>query len=100
MNCARVIAWVTAVIATVLSASCSLFTTNDDFGESWKGAPIERLQRAWGTPAETVRNNDGTSELRYDLFKGTCTYYFTTDAAGKIIAYRWKTNGGSCKPIG
>ena len=93
---------ISILTSTLLLSSCAVFVTNDDFGKSWQGQPIDKLQRQWGNPAEVVRSSDGTSEVRYEIFHGGCTYYFTTDAAGKIVGYRYEVNGlgGSCKPIG
>lgn len=75
--------------------------TNDDFGKSWQGKPIEQLQRQWKMPGQVVRDSAGTTEYRFDIFQGSCSYYFTTDAGGKIIGYRYEVHGfGTCKPIG
>jgi hypothetical protein len=54
-----------------------------------------------GVPqGESLLDNGGT-ELQYDLFKGGCTYWFFTDASGKIVTYRYRVNRlGTCKPIG
>lgn len=99
MNNARVVALIFIYFGL---GSCSLFATNDNFGKSWTGAPFERLERVWGPPAEAARSIDGNTEMRYELFNGSCTYVFKVDQSGKIIGYRWKTNGyyRACVPIG
>jgi hypothetical protein len=75
--------------------------TNADFGESWQGKSLDRLKHQWGNPQSEVANRDGTSEVRYELFRGGCTYWFTTNASGTIVAYHYKVNGlGTCKPVG
>ena len=93
------------VLALILGAAaltaCSIFASNDTFGESWKGEQIERLERQWKQQGAMTSNLDGTKEYRFDIFHGGCTYYFTTDPTGKIIAYRYDARGwGACKPIG
>ena len=88
------------VCAATLLASCTLFTSNDEFGLSWSGKPVDQLKQSWGQPAEQSRHTDGSSEVRYDLAEIRCTYWFTVDNAGKIVSYRYAVGQwGSCKPM-
>jgi len=89
------------LIAGVPLWGCALFVTEDFFGKSWQGQPIDNLRRQWGAPAEVIKNADGTTEVRYEIFNGRCTYYFNTDPTGKIVGYHYRSSGwGGCKPIG
>jgi len=94
-------AQMTLIAMAAAISGCSLFVTNEAFGQSWKDHQVEQLKHQWGNPQAESSNTDGSSELRYELFNGGCTYWFTTDASGKIVSYRYKVNGwGTCKPIG
>jgi len=88
------------VCAATLLASCTLFTSNDEFGLSWSGKPVDQLKQSWGQPADQQKHSDGSSEIRYDLAELRCTYWFTVDKAGKIVSYRYAIGQwGSCKPM-
>ena len=89
------------ILGAAALAACSLFVGNDYFGEAWKGHQIDELQSQWKQQGAMSSNLNGTNEYRFDIFHGGCTYYFTTDSTGKIIAYRYDARGwGACKPIG
>jgi len=91
----------TLMLGGAALTACSLFVSNDDFGESWKGHQIDELQGQWKQQGAMTSSPDGTKEYRFDIFHGKCTYYFRTDLTGKIITYRYDARGwGSCKPIG
>ena len=84
-----------------LLSGCSLVSSDQDFGESWTGQPIESLKRQWGAPSGETSNADGGSDVRYEIPKWGCTYWFTSDASGKIVRYRYKVEPfGTCKPVG
>jgi|GEM_PF-1517652 len=91
---------VAGVCASVWLSGCSVFVSNDEFGLSWSGEPLAQLKQAWGQPAEEKIQVDGSTELRYDMKEARCTYWFTADKAGKIVAYRYEVGQwGSCKPV-
>ena len=86
--------------ATVWLSGCGVFLSNDEFGMSWSGKPLAQLTQAWGQPATLDVQADGSTEVRYDLKEARCTYWFTADKAGKIVAYRYQLGQwGSCKPV-
>ena len=93
--------FVVAVALVWVLTGCSLFVSNSSFGESWTGKPIEKLKHQWGAPQGEVANPDGTGEVRYEMPKWGCTYWFASDASGTIVSYRYKVDTwGTCKPIG
>lgn len=92
---------VLAAASAAVLTGCSLFLSNSTFGESWTGKPIESLKSQWGPPQGEVANSDGTGEVRYEMRKWGCTYWFASDTSGKIVSYRYKVDAwGTCKPIG
>jgi len=91
---------VSGMCASVRLSGCCVFVSNDEFGLSWSGEPLAQLKQAWGQPAEEKIQVDGSTELRYDMKEARCTYWFTADKAGKIVAYRYEVGQwGSCKPV-
>ena len=91
---------VAGVCATVWLSGCGAFVSNDEFGLSWSGKPLAQLTQAWGQPAEEKNQDDGSTEVRYDMKEARCTYWFTADKAGKIVTYRYKVGQwGTCKPV-
>lgn len=95
--------WLTATVVALGAAAsgCSLFVTNAAYGGSWTGKALDQLKRQWGSPSEESVLENGGREVRYELFNGGCTYWFSANDSGKIVAYRYKVNGwGTCKPIG
>jgi hypothetical protein len=91
---------VAGVCATVWLSGCVVFASNDDSGRSWSGKPLAQLTQAWGNPAAQEIQADGSTEIRYDMGVARCTYWFTADKAGKIVAYRYEVGQwGTCKPI-
>ena len=90
---------VAGVCASAWLSGCGVFLSNDEFGLSWSGKPLAQLKQAWGPPAEQQTQIDGSIEIRYDFKQERCTYWFTADKAGKIVAYRYEVGQwGSCKP--
>ena len=90
---------VAGVCASAWLSGCGVFLSNDEFGLSWSGKPLAQLQQAWGPPAEQQTQIDGSREIRNDFKQERCTYWFTADKAGKIVAYRYEVGQwGSCKP--
>ena len=85
-------------VAVVLSG-CVAFATHDDHGKSWSGQTGEALKKVWGQPQGQETLPNGFTEIRYDLQRMNCTYWFTLDEAGKIVDYRYKVGTlGTCKP--
>jgi len=90
---------VAGACASAWLSGCVLFTSNEEFGLSWSGKLLSQLQQAWGPPTEQQTQIDGSVEIRYDFKQERCTYWFTADKAGKIVAYRYEVGPwGSCKP--
>lgn len=97
----RVATHFVGAIALLWIAGCSLFVTEDFFGERWQGRSLQEIEDAWGLPAQSLNKDNGEMEIRYDLFKGTCRYYFIVNREGKIVGHRYESPGlATCKPIG
>ena len=97
----RTFAGGTALCLASVLGGCVLFVHPSDLGESWKGSPLSRLIDAWGAPAETIQQQNGRSEVKFDLDKGKCLYYVTVDPAGTIVSYRYEGKcWGCCRPVG
>lgn len=93
--------FILTVTPLAVLAGCSLFISNSTFGESWTGSPIESLKHQWGAPQGEIAHPDGSREIRYEMPKWGCTYWFVSDPSGKIVSYRYKAEAlGTCKPIG
>ena len=79
---------------------CAVFYTHDHFGRSWSGKMLTQITQAWGDPAAQEILPDGSTEIRYDIKKWRCTYWFTADKTGKIVSYRYEVGQwGTCKPV-
>ena len=90
-----------ALVNVLLLSGCSLFVSENSFGESWKGEPVASLISQWGEPAEKISTDSGEMEVIYKIFSDSCTYHFYTDAKGVIFSYKYEsTTWGTCKPIG
>ena len=86
--------------ATVLLVGCVMFTSNDDFGVSWSDKQLSHLTRVWGPPSAQDTKADGSVEVRYDMERARCTYWFTANPEGRIVGYRYRVGDwGTCKPV-
>ncbi|MFA0414438.1 hypothetical protein AB4520_11610 [Vibrio renipiscarius] len=89
------------VFFSLYLTGCSLFVSQDTFGEHWKGNNVDRLIEHWGEPEKTTVMSDGGLEVIYKIFSDTCTYTFYSDEQGIITSYKYEsTTWGTCKPIG
>ena len=85
--------------ATCGVSACSMFVSNDEFGLLWSGQSVDQLKTARGQPSGEEKHTDGSTEIRYDMADIRCTYWFTVDKTGKLVAYRYAVGEwGSCKP--
>jgi len=92
---------VLTLISAMILTGCSLFVSEDSFGESWKGEAVDSLIAQWGEPAEKITIDNGGVEVIYKIFNDSCTYHFYTDSNGVITSYKYEsTTWGTCKPIG
>lgn len=97
-------AWGRAGMLSLMFAglsACSLWVGQDALGQSWVGQSLATLKSQWGTPqGETAQANGGV-EVRYDVPKSGCTYWFTANAVGQIVSHRHQREAwGTCKPVG
>lgn len=92
--------WCLALVCmAVVLSGCVLFATQDDHGKAWTGETGEKLKKLWGQPQGQETLPNGFTEIRYELQRMNCTYWFTLDEAGKIVGYRYKVGTlGTCKP--
>ncbi|MEH6453290.1 MAG: hypothetical protein V7782_09670, partial [Psychromonas sp.] len=67
------------LFSIIFLTGCSLFVSQDSFGESWKGESVDNLIVQWGQPAEKNINKNGEVSVVYKIFSDTCTYSFYTD---------------------
>lgn len=89
------------ILSAIILTGCSLFVSENSFGESWKGETVDSLIAQWGEPAANNAMDNGGIEVIYKIFSDSCTYSFYTDAAGIISSYKYEsTTWGTCKPIG
>ncbi len=80
---------------------CSLFVSENYFGESWKGHHINELVALWGEPKQMITSKSGVIKAEYKIFNDNCTYIFITDEKGIIRTYKYESSlFGTCKPIG
>lgn len=70
------------LVSALLLSGCSLFVSENSFGESWKGETLGSLMSQWGEPVERNAIYSGGTEAVYKIFNDSCTYYFYTNLYG------------------
>ncbi|MEZ8826027.1 hypothetical protein AB6E04_16840 [Vibrio amylolyticus] len=89
------------LVLSVVISGCSLFVSENSFGENWSGHHVDELIAHWGEPNQKSENEHGEIEVQYKIFSESCTYTFFTDRHGVIDSYQYdSTFLGTCKPIG
>jgi hypothetical protein len=90
-------AWIVVVVIWV--AGCAYFTSLDDLGRSWLGAPIGKIMELWGAPDETWQRKDGKKIYKYHAkdIDPSCIHYWVVDEQGIIVDFYYE---GYCRPIG
>ena len=96
----------TFLVATVYTAGCA---TTGPSGQAeidtWKGATIDELYQAYGTPSQPVARIDGNSRVEFEysrLNSSTpyyCTVQYTVDPSGIVLGGTYEGNIGGCNHL-
>lgn len=73
--------------------------------DTWKGATVEELYQAYGEPATSVNQGDGTTivEFQHSRLSSSTPYYctvrYTVDSAGIVVGGNYEGNIGGCNHL-
>jgi len=73
--------------------------------DTWKGATIDELYRAYGTPSKSIEQSDGSKivEFQYSRLDSSTPYYCTlryeVDPSGIIVSGTAEGNIGGCNRL-